>query len=85
MHGEQCGVGAIMMAYMHRANWKRIRDTLKKLDAPTSAEELGVEKEDVVKALEMAATIRSERYTILNKVNLNRETCEKIAKITCVI
>lgn len=85
MHGEQCGVGAIMMAYLHRANWKRIRDTLRKLSAPTTAEELGVEKEDAVKALEMATTIRPERYTILNKVNLNRETCEKIAKITCVI
>lgn len=85
MHGEQCGVGAIMMAYLHRANWKRIRDTLRKLGAPTTAEELGVEKEDAVKALEMATTIRPERYTILNKVDLNREACEKIAKITCVI
>jgi glycerol-1-phosphate dehydrogenase [NAD(P)+] len=85
MHGEQCGVGAIMMAYLHRANWKRIRDTLKKLGAPTNAEGLDVEEEDVVKALEIAATIRPERYTILNKVYLNREACEKIAKITCVI
>jgi len=82
MHGEQCGVGAIMMAYLHRANWKRIKDTLKELGAPTKACELGIEKEDVVKALCMASTIRPERYTILNKLNLNTETCEKIAKTT---
>ena len=82
MHGEQCGVGTIIMAYLHRANWRRIKDTLQKLGAPTDACDLSVEKEDVVKALEMAATIRPERYTILKKLKLNREFCEKIAKIT---
>ncbi|MEM2118104.1 MAG: NAD(P)-dependent glycerol-1-phosphate dehydrogenase [Candidatus Bathyarchaeia archaeon] len=85
MHGERCGVGTIMMAYLHRTNWKRIRDTLKKLGAPTNANELDIEKEDAVKALEIAATIRPERYTILNKLNLNKETCEKLAKTTNVI
>jgi glycerol-1-phosphate dehydrogenase [NAD(P)+] len=85
MHGERCGVGTILMAYLHRANWKRIKDTLKKLGAPTNAAELGVEEEDVVKALEMAAIIRPERYTILSKVNLNHETCERLAKATNVI
>jgi len=85
MHGEQCGVGTIMMAHLHRANWKRARETLKKLGAPTNACELGIEKEDAVKALEMAATIRPERYTILNKLNLNAEACEKLAKMTEVI
>jgi glycerol-1-phosphate dehydrogenase [NAD(P)+] len=82
MHGEQCGVGTIIMAYLYRANWRRIKDTLQKLGAPIDACGLGVEKEDVIKALEMAATIRPERYTILQKLKLNREFCEKIAKIT---
>jgi len=85
MHGERCGVGTIMMAYLHRANWKRIRDTLKMLGAPTNANELGVEKKDVMKALEIAATIRPERYTILNKLDLNHEICEKIARTTEVV
>ncbi|MDH5460182.1 MAG: NAD(P)-dependent glycerol-1-phosphate dehydrogenase [Candidatus Bathyarchaeota archaeon] len=85
MHGEQCGVGTIMMAYLHRANWKRIREALKMLGAPTNAHELGIEKEDVAKALEMASTIRPERYTILNKLNLSHEACERLAKVTEVI
>lgn len=85
MHGEQCGVGTIMMTYLHRANWKRIRDTLKRLGAPTNAGELGLEKEDVVEALAMAPNIRPERYTVLNKVNLSRKASEKIAKRTGVI
>jgi len=85
MHGEQCGVGSVLSAYLHKANWKRIRDTLKQIGAPTTAAELGVKDEDLVKALEMAATVRPERYTILHKLNLNREACEKAAKITGII
>ncbi|HLC01070.1 MAG TPA: NAD(P)-dependent glycerol-1-phosphate dehydrogenase [Candidatus Bathyarchaeia archaeon] len=84
MHGEQCGVGAIMIAYLHGANWKRIKETLKRIKAPTTAAELQTKDEDVVKALQMAATIRPERYTILHKLNLNRDACEKVAKNTGV-
>jgi glycerol-1-phosphate dehydrogenase [NAD(P)+] len=85
MHGEQCGVGSILAAYLQGANWRRIRNTLREINAPTTAVGLGVKDEDVVKALEMAATIRPERYTILHKLNLSREACEKAAKNTGVI
>jgi len=85
MHGEQCGVGSVIAAYLHKTNWKRIRDTLKKIGAPTTACELNMRDEELVKALELAATIRPERYTILQKLSLNREACEKVAKITGVI
>jgi len=85
MHGEQCGVGTIMMACLHKADWKRIRGTLEVLGAPTNADELGVEKEDIIRALEMASSIRPERYTILNKLNLNREDYEGLARMTCVV
>ncbi|HLE75209.1 MAG TPA: NAD(P)-dependent glycerol-1-phosphate dehydrogenase [Candidatus Bathyarchaeia archaeon] len=85
MHGEQCGVGSVLTAYLHKADWMRIRDTLKRIGAPTTACELGVEDEDVVKALEMAAKIRPERYTILHKLNLSLENCRKIAETTEVI
>ncbi|MCW3994024.1 MAG: NAD(P)-dependent glycerol-1-phosphate dehydrogenase [Candidatus Bathyarchaeota archaeon] len=85
MHGEQCGVGTIMMAYLHKADWKRIKQTLEVLGAPTNADELGVEKEDIVKALEMASSIRPERYTILNKLNLSREDYEGLARMARVV
>ncbi len=85
MHGEQCGVGSILSAYLHNANWERIRDGLKQIGAPTTARELDVKDDDLVKALEMAATIRPERYTILHKLNLDRDACEKVARTTGVI
>ena len=85
MHGEQCGVGSILAAYLQKGNWQRIKTTLKQLGAPTTAAEMGIQDEDVVKALEMAAKIRPERYTILHKLNLNTEACEKTAKATGII
>ncbi|MCJ7768072.1 NAD(P)-dependent glycerol-1-phosphate dehydrogenase [Candidatus Bathyarchaeota archaeon] len=85
MHGEQCGVGTIMMSYLHGANWKRIRDVLKKLGAPTNAYELGFEKEEILRALEVAASMRPERYTILNKLRLGMEAYRHLVTTTQVI
>jgi len=85
MHGEQCGVGSILTAYLYRANWQKIRSTLKEIGAPTTAEELGVKDVDIVKALEIAGKIRPERYTILQKLNLSPEACEKTARATGII
>ena len=85
MHGEQCGVGTILTAYLYRTNWQRIKSTLKQIGAPTTATELGVKDSDIVKALDLAAKIRPERYTILHRLNLNTEACEKTAKATGII
>ena len=85
MHGEQCGVGSILSAYLQKANWQGIKKTLKQLGAPTTATELGVKDAEVVKALEIAPKIRPERYTILHKLNLDTEACEKTARATGII
>ena len=85
MHGEQCGVGAIMISYLYGSNWKRLKTTLKRLGAPTTAAELGVSDKDLIKALELAAAIRPERYTILQKLNLDHEGYKKVAKETGTI
>jgi len=85
LHGEQCGVGTIIMAYLHGLKWERVRETLKRVGAPTNAYELGIDPEIIIKALTIAHTIRPERYTILGKEGLTWEAAEKAAKITGVI
>ncbi len=84
LHGEMVGVGTIMMMYLHGGDWKMIRDTLKKIGAPTTARELGVEDEEIIQALTMAHRIR-DRYTILGVRGLTREAAENLARITGVI
>ena len=85
MHGERCGVGTIMMAYLHGADWERIQETLKTVGAPTNAEELGLTEDEVVEALYMAPSVRPERYTILSRLKLSLEECRRIARETEVI
>ncbi|WP_297535584.1 NAD(P)-dependent glycerol-1-phosphate dehydrogenase [Thermococcus sp.] len=85
LHGEQTGLGTIIMAYLHGMRWERVRETLKRVGAPTTAYELGIEPEVIIEALTIAHTIRPERYTILGKDGLTREAAEKAAKITGVI
>jgi glycerol-1-phosphate dehydrogenase [NAD(P)+] len=85
LHGEQCGVGTIMMAHLYGMEWKGIKETLQKTGAPTTAEDLGLKPESIIKALVQACTIRPERYTILNEKKLDYDSAEKLAKVTGVI
>jgi len=85
LHGEQCGVGTIMMAYLHKMNWKRIKETLQAIGAPVTAEELGIEAEFVVEALVRACEIRPERYTILDRGEMSYDFARVLAKATGVI
>jgi len=85
LHGEQCGVGTIMCAYLHGANWQLIKDVLHRIGAPTTAKELGVDAEYIVEALTKAHSIRPERYTILGESGLTKEAAHRVASITGVI
>ena len=85
LHGEECGLGAIMMAELHGMEWETIRDTLKKVGAPVAAKEVGISAEQIVEALLKAPKIRPERYTILNEKHLTRKTAYELAKSTGII
>ncbi|MDP1552335.1 MAG: NAD(P)-dependent glycerol-1-phosphate dehydrogenase [Methanobacteriaceae archaeon] len=85
LHGEQCGVGTIMMMHLHGENWQFIKDSLKKMHVPTTAKELDIEPEYIIEALTIAHSIRKERYTILGDRGITREAAEKLAIKTEVI
>jgi glycerol-1-phosphate dehydrogenase [NAD(P)+] len=85
MHGEQCGVGTIMMAYLQGGDWKTVKNTLEKVGAPTTAEEMGIEPRYIIQALVEARTIRPERYTILEEKRLDHNSAKQVAEATGVI
>jgi glycerol-1-phosphate dehydrogenase [NAD(P)+] len=85
LHGEQCGVGSIMMMYLHGGDWQLIRDALKMIGAPTTAKELNIPKKKIIQALMGAQKIRPDRYTILGELGLTEDAAKKLAKITGVI
>lgn len=83
LHGEQCGVGSIMIAYLHDADWEKVKKALKTAGAPTNSKELKIDDEYIIKALMMANKVR-DRYTILRD-GLSREKAIELAKSTGVI
>ncbi|HJJ46943.1 MAG TPA: NAD(P)-dependent glycerol-1-phosphate dehydrogenase [Methanocorpusculum sp.] len=66
LHGEACGLGAIISMYLHGGNWKKVRDALRLIGAPTTPKELGLTDGMVVDAVLRAHEIRPERYTIFD-------------------
>lgn len=66
LHGELCGIGTIVMMYLHGGDWRMIRDALRYTGAPTSAQEVGLDRDTIIEALTSAHKIRPERYTILD-------------------
>jgi len=83
-HGQQVGVGTVMMSYLHNADWEGVRNSLIKAKAPTSARELGVDEATLVRALTLAASMRPDRYTILGERGLNERAANALAKATRV-
>lgn len=85
LHGEQCGLGTIIMMYLHGGDWKRIRDCLQSIGAPVTAVHLGIPDETVIEALSTAHKVRQDRYTILGDRGLTPAAAERLARITGVI
>jgi glycerol-1-phosphate dehydrogenase [NAD(P)+] len=85
LHGEQCGIGTILMGYLHDIDWKEIREALATIGAPTTAKELGFKDKYIIEALNIAHTINPSRYTILGKRGLTEKAAERLARTTGVI
>ena len=85
LHGEKCGIGAILIAKLQGQDWRKIITMLKNVGAPTTAKEIGLESKILVKALTIAQSLRPERYTILSQVKMNEQKALELAKSTSVL
>ncbi|MEM2106621.1 MAG: NAD(P)-dependent glycerol-1-phosphate dehydrogenase [Candidatus Bathyarchaeia archaeon] len=85
LHGEQCGIGAIISAYLQGANWKLLRAVLTKVGAPSTAAELGIKPRYIIEALTMVHKIRPDRYTIFGDKGLTATQAERVARESKVI
>jgi len=81
LHGEVVALGALMMAYLHGLNWRKLKKVMKTLGLPTTAKELGLDREIIVEALLLAHKIRPDRYTILGSDGLTRKAAENLIDV----
>jgi glycerol-1-phosphate dehydrogenase [NAD(P)+] len=85
LHGEKCGLGSIMIAKLQGQDWKKIVKTLKNVGAPTTAKQIGLKPDVIIKALMIAQNLRPERYTILKEIKMTEKRAMNIAKSVKVI
>jgi len=75
------------MEFLHerhygKGNWELIKNSLEKVNAPTTAKEIGLTKEQVLEALMLAKKLRKKRFTILEAINPTKEEFELILSKT---
>ena len=85
LHGERVGLGTIMMAKLHGLDWERIVKTLENVGAPTKAKQIKINEDQVVASLLIAQSLRPDRYTILSKLKLDRQSALELAKSVCIV
>ena len=85
LHGEKCGIGAVMMAKLQGQDWRRIRRALEMCGAPITARQIGLPRSSLAEAMSIAQSMRPERYTILSEAGMTRAKALDLAKSTGVI
>jgi len=88
LHGEQVGIGTIIMEYFHEraygGDWAKVKEAMEKFGCVVRLRDVGISKEDAVRALMNAKKIRPSRYTILDEVNPGKEDFERAIEVTGV-
>ncbi len=92
LHGEEVGLGTILMTYLQGGDWRAVKKALEEVGAPTTGAQLGLNNEGVIRALVKGRKLNETRmqwfpqfYTILMEKDLSREVAGEIAKETGVI
>lgn len=85
LHGEKCGIGAILISKLQGQDWRKIIQMLKNVGAPTTAKEIGLSPKILAKSLSIAQSLRPERYTVLSEIKMTEEKAISLAKSTGVL
>lgn len=70
-HGKICLIGAIIGQYLHGRNWFKIKKVLDQIRAFTKLEDFKLNKQSIVKALQLAPKLDNDSCTIFSKVKVN--------------
>lgn len=92
LHGEQVGIGTILMAYVQGLDWMAVRKSLDNVGAPTTGKQIGLGDGAIIRSLVRARAIneswirdRPDIYTILMEKSLTEDFAKEIALNTEVI
>lgn len=73
MHGQQVALGTLIAEKLRDNDYANYKKFFTAVGLPTSYKDLGFTEEQMIKAIEFAPKTRADRYTILEKLNLDTE------------
>ncbi len=77
IHGLQVAYGSLIAGFLRNENIDELVDFFSSVGLPTSHEELGINDEQMVDIMLKAPETRPGRYTILEKLNMNKKEIQK--------
>ncbi len=84
LHGEQAALCTIISTHLQGGDWGKIKSMLEEAKLPTTAEETGIKRENVIEALTIAKSVRN-RYSILDSIVITKQSAERVLKETGII
>ncbi|MFH1420747.1 MAG: iron-containing alcohol dehydrogenase [Candidatus Aenigmatarchaeota archaeon] len=84
LHGFQAAMGTLVSLYLHGKDWSSLRSIMQELGIPTTAREIDLPRELLIKALVNARSVR-ERYTILDEVYIDETKAREILEAVGII
>jgi len=80
LHGFQVALGTIAMLKLINHDYSEVLNYLKKFEIDVNPIKLNIDEDEFVKCMMKAPTMRTNRYTYLNEIELNEELLRKIYK-----
>lgn len=78
LHGQQVAVATLLCEKLRHNDYKEYTKFFKLIGLPTKYQELGLTRQQMIKALVYAPKTRPGRFTILEKVKINQKIAKKI-------
>jgi len=85
LHGEQVALGSLVASVLHNEGWEKRRDFIKRIGLPAKCSDIDITPDDFLKALESASSMRPDRYTILEKLSLDKAGYRRILAPTGIL
>ena len=76
LHGELVSLGTIIMSYLQDNDPSYITKIIDSLGLSRSLTQIGITREETIESLYKAKSVRKDRYTILQKLDLSKKDLE---------
>ena len=84
LHGLQVALGAVISAYLQKQDYKKMIKYLRDYDIDVNPITLEIDRKKFINAFNFAKSTRPNRYTILNKINLDENEISNLYDVLCM-